>query len=228
MSAKEKIKGFWNTRLRWILLSAIIDLIIIVCYAHYVEPFLPYLPMWLLDLQTWLQGEFKIGDLTILAFLAILTVIMYEKLNDVSANLREIGRGLGDGSVEIGSLGSVYPDCRWAVLSRTETDGGRHVRDIYVSCSHPEKPITAQGCPENCRRFEDQPQPSGSGAFGGMVIGGLVGLMVGGPVGVILFGLIGGGLGHASEAASLAPKVSSEIRSCQALKLKWQIHVEDC
>ena len=218
---KDEWFNLWRRAPIWIkCLLFIISNLLICCLSYYVAPLVPHLLMLFLE-------EFKVSGLIFLmffVFLVILGVITYMRQGDVLATLREIGGKLGVGPVEI-TRSVVYPDCRWLILSRpVETDWETRLRRIYVRCSHSEKPYT--GCPVGCPKFEKPPKPGGSGAFAGLIVGSLLGLTAG-PLGVVLGGLIGAGLGHAIEVARSTPKVRRELRSCEGLGLKWEIHVED-
>lgn len=71
--------------------------------------------------------------------------------------------------------------------------------------------ITSKGgsLPVNSKPSGDGPQelkPSGSGAFGGMVVGAGVGLALGGPVGVLIGGIIGALVGNQIEYEDIQKK----------------------
>jgi hypothetical protein len=222
----EHVYSMWRRLPRWAKISLhIIYTLVIPCLSYYLPPLIP-------SLLTFLVEEFKISGLTFLSFfifLVILGILMHQKLMEISVLLREIGRKLGATSVEIKNPGLVYPNCTWLTLSKpVDIDWGKRLCRIHVRCSYPEKLINIyEGCPMNCSGFKGPPQPSGAGAYGGMVIGGLLGLIIAGPVGAILGGLIGGGIGHVAEASSLEPIVRRELRRCEAQGLKWEIYIKN-
>ena len=81
--------------------------------------------------------------------------------------------------------------------------------------------MTKEGCPVSCDGYAEytQPPPSGKGALGGMVAGGIIGL-AGGPLGVILGGIIGGVLGNAIEEdkqviEEVETALNVQIRKCE-------------
>ena len=82
--------------------------------------------------------------------------------------------------------GNVFSNCKWMGIHPAD-----EVCNIYVYCER--KLMVKGGCPDGCDGYGEYtpPTPSGTGALGGMVTGGLIGL-AGGPVGVILGGIIGG------------------------------------
>ncbi len=111
--------------------------------------------------------------------------ILGRKLDVVIDILRQIAERL---KVELGekvqSPGYVYTTCRWLRISKIEVKGG--VYHTYVYCAHPRRPMTKHGCLTPCPYLDTSDKPTGSGAFVGMVLGGLAGLILGGPSGVIV------------------------------------------
>ena len=63
---------------------------------------------------------------------------------------------------------------------------------------------------DNEEKEKDEVKPSGSGAFGGMVVGGVIGTAIGGPVGTIIGGLIGAILGNQIEYEDLRKKAAKK------------------
>jgi len=122
----------------------------------------------------------------------------------------------------VGSPGYIMSKCVSAtVIKENPRDGDV---EIWVSCK--QKIMTTDGCPPNCPKYEEPPKPTGQGAFGGMVLGGIIGL-VGGPAGVILGGLLGGLVGHGLESSVSIPSVEKTLTKWRNLDQKPILHVEE-
>lgn len=136
-----------------------------------------------------IQGVVVVFAITVPLLIAVMLAVKYildklgEKLDYIIGILLRIAAKMG---VNIGegvqSPGYVYATCRWLRISKEEIRDS--IRHIYVYCAHPEKPITINGCPSNCLYLDPSDKPTGSGAFAGLVLGGLGGLILGGgPLG---------------------------------------------
>jgi hypothetical protein len=207
----------WKRYVLWAIATIALSTISNI-FSQYLVP-----PLWAL-----LTEQFKVGGYAFLSFLTALisliilvyfAILIYGKLADIASYLMLIAYHLGV-KASVKSPGFVYAECTWLVILKE--DPRCH---FYVTCTHPQKPLTREGCPSGCPYFRVPPQPSGVGAYGGMILGGLLGLVVAGPIGVFLGGLLGGAIGHAMEVSSLEPKVRSAIRRCEEQKLEWVIHV---
>jgi len=210
----------WKRGVLWIITMIALGTISNI-FSQYLVP----------SLWTLLTEQFKIGGYAFLSFLTALitlitlifliysVILVYGKLADMARDLRSIAQHLGVG-VRVKSPGFVYADCTWLTILRESPRC-----HLYVTCTHPQRPLTPEGCPIGCQYFRGPPPPSGAGTYIGMVLGGLIGLVVAGPVGVVLGGLLGGTIGYATEVSSLEPKVRSAIRRCEEQKLEWVIHI---
>ena len=63
---------------------------------------------------------------------------------------------------------------------------------------------------DNEEKEREEIKPSGSGAFGGMIIAGAIGTAIGGPVGTIVGGIIGAILGNQIEYEDLRKKATKK------------------
>jgi hypothetical protein len=75
--------------------------------------------------------------------------------------------------------------------------------------------MSKNGCPPNCPKFE-RPVPTGTGAVGGAVIGGIIGTVFLPALGTVLGGLLGAIFGHAIEDAGLRSQLEIKIDECKA------------
>ncbi len=119
--------------------------------------------------------------------------------------------------------GNVFSNCKWMGIHPTD-----EACNIYVYCK--QNLMVKGGCPDDCNGYEEHtlPTPSGTGALGGMVSGGLIGL-AGGPVGVILGGIIGGVLGNAIEDETIteeATPLNAQIKKCEEEGRSPNIYVQ--
>ena len=148
--------------------------------------------------------------------------VIGRKLDRVASILIRVAERLGvDVGAEVQSPGQVYVQCRWLRISREEARGG--IRHIYVYCAHPRNPMTRQGCPRGCPYLDVSDTRSGTGAYIGLVIGGLAGMVVGGPAGVVLGGVLGALIGNMLEE----PKpVEARVKSLVERGEQVQIHVD--
>ncbi len=118
------------------------------------------------------------------------------------------------------SPGFVYASCRWLGISREEVRNGVH--HIYVYYGHPQNPMMIHGCPRECPYLDTSDEPTGAGAFTGLVLGGLTGLALGGPAGVIIRGLLGAIIGNSIEETK---PVQSRIKELREKADSFQIYV---
>lgn len=95
---------------------------------------------------------------------------------------------------------------------------------IYVCWGHPKNPITIHGCPRGCPYLDTSDEPTGAGAFTGLVLGGLAGLVLGGPAGVIIGGLLGAIIGNSLEETK---PVQRKIKELREKGIPFQIHVDE-
>jgi len=149
--------------------------------------------------------------------------ILGRKLDTITSILIKIAERLG---VEVGksvqSPGYVYTMCRWLRISREYVDNaGTH--HIYVYCGHPQNPMTPHGCPPGCPYLDTSDTPTGTGAFAGLVFGGLLGLILGGAPGVFVGGLLGAIIGNSLEVAK---PVQRRIAELQSRGINYAIHVD--
>lgn len=207
----------WKRCVLWVIATIALGTISNI-FSQYLVPLL-----W-----GFLAEQLKIGGyafLSLIVSLITLGVLLWfailasGKLADIASYLMLIAYRLGV-KARVKSPGFVYAECTWLVILKE--DPRCH---FYVTCTHPQKPLTREGCPSGCPYFRGPLRPSGVGAYGGMILGGLLGLVVAGPIGVFVGGLLGGTIGHAMEVSSLEPKVKSAIRRCEEQKLEWVIHV---
>lgn len=84
--------------------------------------------------------------------------------------------------------------------------------------------MTIHGCPKGCPYLDTSDSPTGSGAFAGLVLGGLVGLALGGPAGVIIGGLLGAIIGNSLEETK---PVQARIKELREKGIPFQIHVDE-
>jgi len=174
-----------------------------------------------------IQGIIVILAITIPLLIAVLVSQKYilnalgKKLDSIASTLIRIAEHMG---IEVGekvqSPGFVYVTCRWLRKSYEETKNSIH--HIYVYCGHPQNPMTIHGCPRECPYLDTSDEPTGSGAFAGLVLGGVAGLVLGGPAGVIIGGLLGAIIGNSLEETK---PVQTRIKELKEKGIPFQIHI---
>jgi hypothetical protein len=207
----------WMRFLLWIIATIALGVASNIVSQHLIPP-----------LWVFLAKQYEVGGYAFLSFivvlitLAILVCFMflnYRKLGEIAGYLMLIAWRLGV-KAPVESPGFVYTECTWLTIHKESPRC-----NLYITCTHPQKPLTPEGCPTGCQYFRGPQQPSGVGAYGGMVLGGLLGLVVAGPIGVFLGGLLGGAIGYAMEVSSLEPKVKNAIKRCEEQGLEWALHI---